>query len=96
MNEKISAAVQDWWAFLAFAIGSAGAFWLGTKRREWQLQQAVKDIEVLENRMRDLEVAQRSEAVTIGELAATMKSIATTQDRILAAISALQTGKVDK
>jgi len=96
MNEKISAAVQDWWAFLVFAIGSAAAFWLGTKRREWQLQQAVKDIEILESRMRDLEVAQRSEAITIGELAATMKSIATTQDRILSAISELQTGKVDK
>lgn len=95
-QRDFSEMVQDWWGFAAFLAGTVLAFWMGTKRREWQLQEAIKDIEELKQRMREAEREQRSEANSIAGITSALQSISENQRRILAAIDALQTGKADK
>lgn len=95
-QRDVSEWVQDWWGFTLFIVGTVAAFWMGTKRREWQLQQAVKDIEELSSRIRDVEREQHREETNISRITTAMENIIATQNRILDAISVLQRDKADR
>ncbi len=95
-STKMTEALQDWWAFIVFLLGSAASFHLGTKRSQWQLQQALQDIEELDQRLKQAEKLMGDEAIAMAEVTSTLKAVAENQNRILDAIGSLQSGKVDK
>lgn len=95
-HNNVTSWFFDQWQFLVFAVGGAMAFWLGTKKSEWQLQRAIKDIEELKQRVRASERAQSKEAIDIGRMAVALEGISHNQERILAEIATLHSGKVDK
>jgi len=95
-RNDVTGWVFDQWQFIVFAVGGALAFWLGTKKSEWQLQRAIKDIEELKERVRASERMQSEESTSISRMAAALDGISHNQERILNQIADLHRDKVDK
>lgn len=95
-ENKVAAFIQDWWHFLVFLAGAVLSFWLGSKKAQWQLQQAIRDVDYLRQRVEGLETRQQQEISAMARVETQIAAVSQNQMRILDAIQALQQGKQDK
>lgn len=95
-RDDVTNWIFDQWQFILFVVGGAGAFWLGTKKSEWELKRAIKDIDELKKRVQVSERVQSKEAIDIGKMTVALENISHNQERILAEVASLQSGKADK
>lgn len=83
--------LQDWWGFVAFALGGFAAFVVGKERQRYKVDQVGKDVEKLSQRVTkqsaEIEALKQqgnTEAVALAGIASTQQYIVKTLDEIKA------------